>query len=514
MIQIYQAETKSQYINVMYINRITLINFKRFRRLAVDLSSLFFAPKLVLVTGSNGTGKSSVFDAFEWISKPIKDETKDESTSYEDAYYARFIEEKSRLLGSPPISVKIDFSNGEKLQRTLHFIGNAKNIENITGLRKKNLFYGRSALRQVPRLAGNSQKKTKVSSDIDRPRFYIDPDERFQNDICLWKNEFTDRVNQALINIFGDNNPARLHLMEVSPPAGSKPARIKFRKGISVFGYDVLSSGEKEIFGILLNLSVRRKSFQDTIYFIDELDTHLNTGLQYAFLKEITENWIPENCQLWTASHSLGFIQYARESKHAAIINFDGLDFDTLQTIIPQPKESSEVYNIAIPKNMIGEIFRDKSLTFCENRDAVHYNSLGFTDRIFLPAEDKNDVYFCTKNRPKLSGLMDKDYLNPKEIELIRRKVPNLFILNYYSIESYLYHPENLAESIKNFDVEAYKANLRQQKQNLYEKVIFGLKQARSSYKVLSHEDITCKNVEQEIITALKSDVFETFYAL
>ena len=56
---------------------------------------------------------------------------------------------------------------------------------------------------------------------------------------------------------------------------------------------------------------------------MDELDLHLNTQLQYNLLKEITENWIPENCQLWTASHSLGFIDYANGSEMAAIIDFD-----------------------------------------------------------------------------------------------------------------------------------------------------------------------------------------------
>ena len=113
------------------------------------------------------------------------------------------------------------------------------------------------------------------------------------------------------------------------PPLQGKPVEIHFHKGQSNIHYDLLSSGEKEVINILLNLFIRRESYQDTIYFIDELDVHLNTTLQYDLLKELTENWIPENCQLWTASHSLGFIQYAQESKAAVILDFDQLAADS-----------------------------------------------------------------------------------------------------------------------------------------------------------------------------------------
>jgi hypothetical protein len=442
----------------------------------------------------------------------IKEDVKNESTHYEDTYYIRFSKQGSGIAGRLPVAVKIDFDNNQFSQRTLNFVGATKNIEDFSGLHKKNLFYGRSALRQTPRIIKSSVKSTKPLADVDRPRFYTDADARFQNDVSLCKKDVIKPINAALRRIFGEAHTTSLRLISFLPPSKSKPAEIKFKKGTSIFGYDLLSNGEKEIFGILLNLLVRRKDFQDTIYFIDELDVHLNTSLQYAFLKEITENWIPENCQLWTASHSLGFIQYARESGNAVILDFDKLDFDLPQIIIPQPKENLGVYEIAVPKDMLSEIFRNKLLTFCENEDVAIYNAIGLSKRLFLPAKDKNDVYFSAKNNPKFFGIMDKDFLTRKEIELIRQKVSNLFVLDYYSIESYLYHPENLAEISEGFDVESYKNDLKQQKQALYEKVIYGLKQARDSYKVLAHEKIKFKNAEEEIFASLRSDIFEDFY--
>ena len=58
----------------MKITRLELKNFKRFDDLTIDLSALKEAPKLVLLIGNNGSGKSSVFDAFEVLNKISKGE--------------------------------------------------------------------------------------------------------------------------------------------------------------------------------------------------------------------------------------------------------------------------------------------------------------------------------------------------------------------------------------------------------------------------------------------------------
>lgn len=51
----------------MNVTRLRLENFKRFTDLTIDLSPFAGAPKLVLLIGANGSGKSSVFDAFEYL---------------------------------------------------------------------------------------------------------------------------------------------------------------------------------------------------------------------------------------------------------------------------------------------------------------------------------------------------------------------------------------------------------------------------------------------------------------
>lgn len=212
------------------------------------------------------------------------------------------------------------------------------------------MFYGRSSLRQVSRLTRTTLEAAKsydLANNSDRPLTYIDRDERLENDLEeitrsilqeFYQSDrarseiiktYVDPINQALERIFESEAPIIPQLVSIIPPLDGKVADVRFKKGNSKFGYDLLSNGEKQVFNVLVNLLSRQKYYQNTIYFVDELDLHLNTRLQYNLLKEVTEQWIPDNCQLWTASHSYGFIDYAREVDHAAIIDFNSLDFDT-----------------------------------------------------------------------------------------------------------------------------------------------------------------------------------------
>jgi hypothetical protein len=220
-------------------------------------------------------------------------------------------------------------------------------------------FYGRSSLRQVPQLtrtALGQGKPVNFDKDSDRPRMYIERDNRFENDLdkitglilkdfyrsdqlaSQIKLKYINPISEAFTRIFGENSATQLTLLELIPPLDDKVADIIFKKGESEIHYNYLGNGEKEVFNILINLLVRKNFYQDTIYYLDELDLHLNTKLQYHLLKEIVENWIPANCQLWTASHSLGFIEYANEVDNAVIVDFDELDFDKPQTLFVQPK--------------------------------------------------------------------------------------------------------------------------------------------------------------------------------
>ena len=343
----------------MFISKLELKNFKRFTDLTIDLSEVKTPPKLVLMIGANGSGKSCVFDAFEWLSTQRKD--------------GKGIGENYYLKAESLIEATASFNSERTIRRqnndlTYH---PAEDTAWVT-----RAFYGRSATRYTPDLSRTAQaRQVEIEKDSDRPRSFIQNDQRFEGDFAalvkllfseLFSPEFDSELvkakyivpfNQSLERIFGSDRATSLAMLEIVPALDGKPGEIKFRKGKSVINYDLLSSGEKEIINILLNLFVRRQHFQDTIYFIDELDVHLNTALQFNLIKEVIEYWLPPNCQLWTASHSLGFIQYAKESPQAIILDFDQFDFDQPQTITPQPKEILETYEVAVPKDIMLKVF-------------------------------------------------------------------------------------------------------------------------------------------------------------
>jgi len=278
----------------------------------------------------------------------------------------------------------------------------------------------------------------------------------------------------------------------------------------------------------LLNFIVRKEQLENSIYFIDEMDAHLNTAIQYTLLKEITENWIPESCQLWTASHSLGFIDYARQAAHAAIIDFDQLNFDLPQILTPEPKDNLEVYEIAVSKDILGRIFDGMNIFFVENKDNQYYNSLGISKTIFVPEKDKKAIYFKAINTD-FKGVIDRDFLSDEEINELEKEYENLKILRYYSIENYLYHPDNLAEYYnkknKAFDKKNYLKNLINSKNEIKDRLIIKLMSTRTSYpfykEVQQEKNIKKKwytnsdentNFTEKIAELLNSNQLEDFY--
>lgn len=504
----------------MFISKLLLTNFKRFTDLTIDISEVTPSPKLVLLIGANGSGKSCIFDAFEAVSSKVKD-----NTFLQSSYYRKTV--------AKDFQVSMELSDNRIITR--HDDNNWP--ENITST----AFYGRSSLRHVPqltRIALGQMSPKSFENDFDRPRMYIERDNRFENDFeeiaelileDVFKSkksalEIQDRyivpINTAFGRIFGEDRRTKLTLLKLIPPLNNKVATISFRKGDSEIHYNYLGNGEKEVFNILINLLVRTPLYQETIYYLDEIDLHLNTKLQYGLLKELVEHWIPEGCQLWTASHSLGFIEYAKQVSQAVIVDFDDFDFDQPKTLFPQPKDRYEVFEIAVPKEFLAKVVEGKKIVFSENTDTPFYNGVGIENTVFFTAIDKNDVFFKARNL-HYHGLIDRDFLNDAEIPLIRHTYPNLFILHYYSIENYFCHPDNLAEYFQirqqPFDKSLYINNLKGCKDKNKDVILMGIISARSSYPFFrEHEHIKLRQQfldnARSILDLLQSDDVETFY--
>ena len=497
----------------MNIEKTRLTNFKRFTDLTIDLSACLAPPRLVVLIGANGSGKSSVFDAFEFVSAPCKD-----GRSGEPPYFHKSEQSDS--------SVSIAFGGDMHLKRSIRSGMEARPED----WRPASAFYGRSSFRTVPELRA-SHHTADVASDSDRPLRFIDHDVRFLTDISrlterilheVWgekfdadtmKARFVDPINEGLARIFGNGSPTDLRLVRLIPALEGKAPDVRFRKGQSEIHYDLLSSGEKEVFNILLNLFVRREHFDNSIYFIDELDVHLHTRLQYALIEEIVENWIPENSQLWTATHSLGFIDYANASDDSVLIDFDDLDFDQPVVLGPSPK-SERVFDIAVPRDSALRVFPNWKLVLCENSDTALYNAIDLPGVLFVEARDKNAITIQTRAMDEFFGLIDRDFVGTREIQEIIRKQPNLFVLRYYSIESYLYHPSNVAEVAPDGYREAdYRQAIHRNMRSARDRLLVNLEMNRNSYEIIKifSKDLKSEAI-REITEATCSSEFEEFY--
>ncbi|MGI8637753.1 MAG: AAA family ATPase, partial [Segetibacter sp.] len=270
--------------------------------------------------------------------------------------------------------------------------------------------------------------------------------------------------------------------------------------------------GEKQVIILLINFIVRKEYYENSIIFIDEMDNHLNTALQFSLLEEIVTQWIPESAQLWTASHALGFIDYARTSENASTIDFNLLDFDLTQELATLPKDKLDVYEIAIPKATIASILKGYKLVIAENKNAEHFNAaLGAEGFLFLPANNNREVFLTVKSDNDKLGLRDRDYLRTDEIHQIAAKMSKLKILRLYTFENYIYHPANISEFKPDFDTDDYVKNIIQQKKDRLIAIIAEIGTSRQHY--IEFKDCIKDDGNLKPITdALQSDEFDIFY--
>ncbi|WP_428660598.1 AAA family ATPase [Runella sp.] len=501
----------------MRITNLKIENFKRFTDLSIK--QIPESAKLVLLIGSNGSGKSSVFDAFDWLVSKTKPEDYFKNEIDRREYYSKNIDLEP--------SAEVVLSNGSILQKN-HFYDAKLNYK----------FIGRSSIRIIPRIL-NQPRLDQIINDFDSPATYIENDTRFINDVYSYIQQINNAVrepifsgrsadtyqifqefivplNVSLLNILGEEGRTTIQIAEFEDAGPQKNARLIFKKGESKINYDLLSHGEKQIVILLLNFIVRRKYYEDAIIFIDEMDCHLNTSIQYRLLEEIVTQWIPDSAQLWTATHALGFIDYANKSEQAAIIDFDLLDFDLPQVLFPQPKSSLEVYEIAIPKVVLFELMKDRKLVVCENQNDEYYNLLLLPDTIFVGVKDARDVFLHVKRDARYHSVRDRDFLSDDEIKRIKEEYPHHHILTYYDFENYLYHPDNIAEiAPPNYSKERYlKEIIAQKKHKLNRKILPALIASRQTYEEFkTNPKFKDKDVESESIVAdLESDDLERFY--
>ncbi|TAF92576.1 MAG: hypothetical protein EAZ32_00935 [Cytophagia bacterium] len=175
--------------------------------------------------------------------------------------------------------------------------------------------------------------------------------------------------------------------------------------------------------------------------------------------------------------------------------------------------KDAEIFDIAVPKDALKVLFKDKKLIFCENENAALLNSIGTESTLFLGDIDKSSITLRIEQDKSIYGLIDRDFLSDSERRELLGKFQNLRILEYYCFENYLYHPDNLQECYPVLNIEEYTNTIKKAKNSTKGRITQKLDNDRRSYIFYKKNFLSYRNEAfDEIISMLESDNFETFY--
>lgn len=435
----------------MKIASIELKNFRRFANLRIsDLP----AAKLIILAGPNGSGKSTLFDAFAIHHRAIGKW----GVSWDKDYHSRTRE------SAWANQVQIGFHSTHAGRKS---------------------YYLRSAYRNEAEFDLGTLEKQPDPTDRLRVSRMIEQDSSVSNnfqmlasnaledafekyDGAMSLSEFRDHsigdIKKALSRLFPD-----LEMNTLGNPLTD--GTFRFTKGeIKGFSYKNLSGGEKAAFDLLLDFVVKARVFDDTVFAIDEPETHLNTRLQGALLQELFD-LVPDNCQLWISTHSIGMMRKALElyrlnPDDVVFLDFEGHDFDVLVDLKPvKPSRAFWQRILSVALDDLSELVGPDTLVICEGNpttpqggkneahDAKCYAAIfenEFPDCAFISGGNSHEVSsdrlkFAVAFPSVIAGLkirrlIDRDDHSPEDVAAFRSS--GISVLAKRAIESYLYDDE------------------------------------------------------------------------
>lgn len=436
----------------MKVKSIKIDGFRRFHSLSiVDIPPA----RLVIMAGPNGSGKSSLFDAFaSW------QQARRFGVDWDPKYHGR---------GDSPQwagQVKIEMDEVPNSSHAIYLRSAYRNDPDFqinTLHRMNDLANDERRLRMIDQDSTVSQNYERLASNAFEDAFERDDETKTLKD---FREGAVGEIRSAVRRLFPD-----LDLNTLGNPLVE--GTFRFNKGsINGFSYKCLSGGEKAAFDLLLDLLVKKRTFTDTIFGIDEPEAHMNTRLQGALLGELY-NLIPNGSQLWVATHSIGMMRkakelYLRDPNSVAFIDFEGHDFDQtviLRPIVPTRAFWERILRVALDD--LADLVAPKEIIICEGNprapvpgkneahDAQCYQKI-FGDQYlevkFVSGGSSKDVladrlrfaYVFTDIIKGVSvrKLIDRDDHSSDDVEEFRTM--GISTLRRRHIESYLYDKEVL----------------------------------------------------------------------
>lgn len=476
----------------MKIKKIKLKNgYKRFQNLTIDLGD---SPKrIIALVGSNGCGKSSVFDGMLFLASAHQRVGNSPNKNYK--YHS--------MHGIPSYNyqnVEVEFDKG-KFEEV--FSDKQKSgIENT-------IYSFRSPYRYNSNLDVKESKAVEelrlnlygagVSADLDAKM-----EQNYRRLAIKYNNYLHHRdikPSSAAKKIIGDLNNSITNCLDLKIVSMGNIAESKgtlfFRKNDSKesFEFNVLSSGEKEVVDLLLDLYLRKEDYSDTIFLIDEPELHINTSIQRKLLTEINK-LVGKDCQIWIATHSIGFLRALQEDfkDDCQIIHFpDNIKWASSDQLL-EPISKTRTNWLKIFETALDDLtglVSPKRLIYCEGRDkpgkggiergldATVYNNIfseKHHDTLFVSSGGNTELdqrsaiaisilskvfqdvdILVLKDRDMDSG---KPATQSDREEYLKNNPENHRVLKRFELENYLYEKETLQRYCNanglSFDEESY----------------------------------------------------------
>ena len=431
--------------------------FKRFGSL--EIQALGVDVELVVMLGPNGTGKSSVFDAFlQWA----RDQGRRANRIVPNDYF----DSENGTFGRPKV--------------TLHDSGSSESSGQLGSL-----VHVRTAHRNTPSVFANSIEKQQDFSDRNSLLDCMTETdaalgEHYQRLVVkflpvLSRLESGDAARD-LEAIRATLAPVQESLTRVLPHLrfsglGDPTSEGSFyfiRDDIRRFRYESLSGGEKAVFDLLLDVHIAATELGTPLICLDEPEVHLNPAVQASVLTELMR-LLPGGSQLWIATHSAGMIRRAfdisaDEPSRVAFLDFGQVEGPApdvrLKPSLPSIQLLREAMSVALDD--LARLLAPEVRFICEGSqvsdripvwDERIYRQI-FRDLHpkveFKSSEGKGELERAAAIASVIAPgtdilkLRDRDDLTPENRTRLLESDPNLRVLQRHSLESYLLDDEAL----------------------------------------------------------------------
>ncbi|WDI32629.1 AAA family ATPase [Hyphococcus flavus] len=370
----------------MKIKTLQLKNgYKRFHDLTIDLGDN--PARIVALLGPNGSGKSSVFDGMLFLQnnhnqiggeghRPNKYHSMHGETNFQ----------------SSNVSIEFDQGQYNEVYAAKNKSGQAGTIFSFRSSYRYNSQLNVTQIKSIEDISTNNYGAGSASAidqkmDVNYRRLFA-----YYNNYLEEKDCRPSEAKKAIVSELNDSLEKCLdikidNLGNIEDNKGS----LFFTKydQATPYEFDVLSSGEKEVVDILLDLFLRKERYSDTIYIIDEPELHINTSIQKLLLLEI-EKLIGDQCQIWVATHSVGLMRALQSDlkDKCQIIYFEpgrnyGTESITLYPIEKNYRTWREIFRTALDD--LTELVSPKRIIYCEGRDKPGSSGIerGFDAKIY-----------------------------------------------------------------------------------------------------------------------------------